>query len=98
MRPLFFPFQVAILYLVPGAKPKRLYKYMYEMQNRVIIGVEVRALSALRGLFLDARRTFFVCFFRYRARLPRPHPGRACPVACSRPRAAGVSVEVCQTG
>ena len=31
------------------------------------------------GLF-STRGGLFVCFFRYRARLPRPHPGRACPV------------------
>ena len=39
----------------------------------------------------------FICFFRYRARLPRPHPGRACPVACSRARATDVSAEVCSS-
>ena len=33
----------------------------------------------------------------YRARLPRPHPGRACRVACSRARAAAPSAGVYQT-
>ena len=60
----------------------------------VIAGLEIRVLSALRGLFVDARWTNFVCFFRHRARLLRRHPGRA---ACSRARAAGVVAEVCQT-
>ena len=67
---------------------------MQEIQNRVIIGGEIRALSVLRGPFLD----LFVCFFRYSDRLPRPQPGRASPVTCSRARAAGVSVQVCETG
>ena len=58
----------------------------------------MRALCALRGPFLDSRRTFFVCFFRHRARLPRRHPVRACTAACSRTRAAGVVAEVCETG
>ena len=49
----------------------------------VIIGVEIRAISVLRDPFLDARQTFsFASSAIYRACLPRPHPGRACPVAC----------------
>ena len=55
--------------------------------------------SALRAPrpFFRREADPFVCFFRYRARLPRPHPGLASPVACSRARAAGVGAEVCQT-
>lgn len=33
-------------------------KYTYEVQILVIIRMEIRALSALRGPFLDARRIF----------------------------------------
>ena len=40
----------------------------------------------------------FRCLFRYRARLPPPHPGRACSVAVSRAHVAGVGAELCQTG
>ena len=54
-------------------------------------------LSAPPGPFLGARRTFSL-FLRYRARLPRPHPGGGFLVACSKARGAGVSAEVCQTG
>lgn len=42
-------------------------------------------------------RTLFACLFRYRARLPRPRPGKACPAACSKARAAGVCVQIGQT-
>ena len=38
---------------------------------------EFRVLCALRGPFLDASFSCFL-FFRYRTRVPRPHPGRAC--------------------
>ena len=50
------------------------------------------------GALFSTQGEPFICFFLYRARLSRPHPGKACPVACSRARAAGVSAEVCQTG
>ena len=40
----------------------------------------------------------FVVLFRYRACLPRPHPGRVCPAACSRARVAGVNTEVSEIG
>ena len=59
----------------------------------VIDGVEIRLLSALRGPFLDARRTFFICFFRYLLSCPHASTssgkGLRCVVACSRARAAG---------
>ena len=61
----------------------------------VIAGLEIEC-SALRGLFIDARWHFFVCFFRHRARLIRRHPRRAYTGACTRARAAGIVVEVCQ--
>ena len=54
------------------------YKWKYEMQNRVVEGGGKRALSALRGPFLDSRRTFT---FAYSATVPtcyRRRPGRTC--------------------
>ena len=51
-------------------------------------------MSTRGGPFLEA--DLFVRFLRYHARLPLPRPGRACPVACSRARADGVTAGVCR--
>ena len=62
--------------------------------QRHTTAVESRGRSALRGPLIGAR---WVLLRLYRARLPRPHPGRACRVACSRARAAAPSAGVYQT-
>ena len=62
----------------------------------VIAGLEVRELSALRGLFIDTKWTFP---FASPATMPAGFNGTrggACTAACSRARAAGVVAEVCQ--
>lgn len=47
--------------------------------------------------FCRRQEDIFVFFFGYRARRLRPpHRGRACPVACSKARAASTSLQACQ--
>ena len=63
----------------------------------VIAGLEVRELSALRGLLIDTKWTFP---FASPATMPAGFNGTrggACTAACSRAHAAGVVGEVCQT-
>ena len=69
---------------------------MYDTQNRVE-RLQLKCSLRFEALF-STRGGPFRLLLPYRARLPRPHPGRACAVACSRARAAGVSAEVGLTG
>ena len=79
-----------------SADPTNLKIYVgYPASSRRRTGIP-SALRASRSLY--QREDRLVCFFRYRARLPRARPGKAYPVACPRARAAGVNAKVCETG
>ena len=72
----------------------------------VIAGLEIRVLSALRVIFIDARWTFSfassanvpACLDGSRQAPARRQSASACTAACSRARAAGVVAELCETG
>lgn len=74
-------------------KVRQARRHTLDTKHRLVAGLGFRVLSALRGSFIDTRLTVSLASFdRYCARLAQPHPKRACPVARSRARAAGVNV------
>lgn len=94
---MFFAFE---LYIAQVSNPDIRVKTMYHhIQMRVVAALELRVLSALRGHFVDARWALSLASSTTTAVpiLSRYCPGRACPVARSSARAAGLSADLCQT-
>lgn len=52
---------------------------LYDTQMRVFAALGFRGLSALPRPFYRCEVDLFIRFFRYRASLPRPHPGEGLP-------------------